>query len=148
MAAKETSFSIAIGPGRRKISNVNKRPHHQARGSTARLRSTSKNTANRSKRRSNVQKYKYKPQPGKLDEHSHKHSCNFPLNFQFSSISINFIQTHQLSLEKWLPLSFFSFSFLFSSFPTLIPPTNEMRFCASHVAKLSLQRFPRSASVF
>ena len=142
MAATESSFSIAIGPGRRKISIVNK--GHITRHEVLRLGygQTSKTTANRSKRRSNVQKYKYKSQPGKLDEHFHSNLSNF-------QIFRHFIHAHQLSLEKkWLSLSLSSFFFLSFSFPTLILPTNEMRSCASHAAKPYFQRFPRSASVF
>ena len=146
MAAKETSFSIAIGPGRRKDFEC-KQSGHITRHEVLRpgYGQRQKNTANRSKRRSNVQKYKYKPQPGKLDEHFHKHSCNHQLNFQFSSLSHKRTNFHS---KKWLLLSLFSFSFLFSSFPTLIPSTKEMSFYASLVEKLFFQRFPRSASVF
>ena len=146
LAVTKSSFSIAIGPGRRKISNVNKRPNHQARGLRLDYGQTSKTTANRPNRRSNVQKYKYKSQPGKLDEHFHSNLSNFQKLSHFLSYKrTNF---HSTRKKKWLPLSLSSFFFLFSSFPTLIPPTNEMRFCASHVEKPLFQRFPRSASVF
>ena len=70
----------------------------------------------------------------------------------FSSI-FNFHPFHTnaptfIRKKKWLSLSLSSFFFLSFSFPNLTPPTKEMRFYASLVAKLFFQRFPRSASVF
>ena len=145
MAAKETSFSIAIGPGRRKDFEC-KQNGHIIRHEVLRL--------------GYGQRQKIRP----IDQNDGQTSKSININLnQVSSTSIstniranfqkisNFPTFHTRAStffrKKWLPLSLFSFSFLSFSFPTLNPLTNEMRSYASLVAKPSLPRFPRSASV-
>ena len=145
MAAKETSFSIAIGPGRRKDFECKQSGHitrHEVLrpgyGQRQKIRPIDQNDGQTSKSINiNLNQVSSTSIPQTF--------VQFPAQF---SIFINFHTNAPTFLEKWLSLSLSSFFFLFSSFPTLNPPINEMRFCASHVEKPFSQRFPRSASAF